>query len=554
IRHTQVIAWLPLIIALAVSAASFNVANQVDRYLFQMLRPHIELTRVLETPYGIIETTEYEGQTQIHENGLTVSVSDDLPDAEERSHLFLAQHPSPEQVLWVGGALGGGIEQALLHPSLKKIDVIELNPLLLDSQFLSDPIMDDRAHFLIGDGRTIIRQSPPETYDLIVLQLPGPRTIRLSKYYTVEFFREVDRALKPAGVFGFAIESSGEYIAAETASLLATLSATLQEVFPQVQLLPGPNVIFLAANSDGQFASSQEQISGILMERSIEPLYWDSYRLRNRLSPSRFQVLHDAIANAATRAVNTDAAPSSFFLQQVVWSRQVRAGLADLLIWLKKILIPASLIFLVTASIGTAAIIFWRKRSRALAANWTVMTAGFSAISLEILCLVGYQVHFGSGYREVGVLLGLYMAGLALGGIAALKCKPDSSSLARFVQMTLIAFPLIFFALFSSMPGVIEKSPTLGRGLYHLFMLCIGGSGGMQFLFMARLKSGEEVQASGFLYALDLLGAALGASLIGLLTIPILGVWITVLGLVWLNVMPLLLLLSLPSIAVESSA
>jgi len=554
VHRQKIVLWLPLLLAAGITLLAFNFTCEIDRYLFELLQPGIEVTELQETPYGMIEYSQYEGQTQIKENSLPVMVSEDLPEAEEKSLLFLAQHPNPESVLWIGGALGSGTEQALRDTSIEKLDIVELNPALLEAREKLPVKVQDKVDYHIGDGRSFIRQSPPETYDLIILQLPGPRTLRLAKYYTVSFFREASRALKSSGLLGFTVQSPGDYTGKESAALLKSIKNTLEAVFKHVALLPGQNVIFLAGMSDFKPALTAEEITARLRNRGIELLYWDFYRLRDRLSPSRYESMLSALEESPSGSLNTDTKPSSFFLNQIIIARQMRSGLADIMGHIRNRFPLVALYFLVVVTLLALVLMTGRKISNSLASNWTVMTAGFSGIALEILCLIGYQVHYGSGYREVGILVGLYMAGLALSGIITLKISRLRQTSSRIIQAILIVLSLVFLALFIKMPELIEKSPAIGRGFYFIFMLSVGLVTGLQFLLMTRLKSSGKIEPSGILYALDLTGAAFGAVFVGLFAIPITGIWWTTIGLVWLNLLPLFLLLALPLKAAGSQS
>lgn len=535
---------LVIVIVLQPAIRSFEVS------LFSRLRPGLRILDILETPYGLIEVTERQGQIAVHENGLLLAVSDDPAGAEERSHLTLVQHPSPRRVLWIGGSLGGAVQEALRHPSLQRLDLVELNPILfklgpvLSSDDLSGALQNPRVALHRQDGRRFLSRTAPATYDEIILNLPGPRTARLAKFYTVEAFRLYRRALKPGGVLVFMIETPGDYIGQDLAMLLSSLHETLAKVFDRIVVLPGEMAIFAAGDPTSQLVSDAETLVSRLEQRGIEPLYWDKYRLRDRLSGTRKRILQEAISQRSGIGINRDAAPICFYFQQILWSQQVRGGLPGFLKAVRGVFLP---LFLLLIGMGMIVALLLRflmpGRRSTLGASKAVTAVGLTGISLEILALISYQVHFGSGYREVGLLVGLYMAGLAVGAALSRKIVAGRRKAFRILQTLWVIFPLGLIALSSSAMDFVWLVPVIGGGLFFLYMLLVGMLGGLHFPLAVSYSGADNARRAGIFYSLDLIGSAFGALFIGLLALPLIGISLSVLGLMLVNVIPLVLLL-----------
>ncbi len=517
--------------------------QNLDRSLVAATQPGLKLLDLLETPYGQIEVSERQGQVSIHENGLLLASSDDFSTAEERAHITMAQHPRPRDVLWIGGSLGGAPGDALEHPSVERLDLVELNPVLFDLKARLNPADsgasggDPRVTEIKADGRRYLASHPRQKYDIIALFLPGPRTARLAKFYTVEFFRIVREALKPGGVLVFPIEASESFIGDDLAALLATVNAALEAVFPTVEALPGENVYFVAGDEHSQPAADAAQIISRWEERGVEPLYWDAYRLRDRLSESHRSMLARALTRGEVVGTNRDAAPICFYLQQIVWSRQVEAGFPVLLKAARRVFVPAVLALLLTAAV----IVFWagskplakRRRGSAAAA---VAVVGMSGISLEILALITYQVHFSSGYREVGILMGFYMAGLALGAAAVSRARRPEA-LFRAVQGWWCLAPVGLIILVSPLFSSPAMLGLFGKSAVFFYMLVVGGLGGAHFPLAVAFSGRSEARRAGVFYGVDLLGASCGALIVGLLALPLIGIAWSALGMVWLNLL-----------------
>ena len=93
-----------------------------------------------------------------------------------------------------------------------RIDAVEIDPVIqkLGSNDHPDrPFQDRRVHVYLNDGRNFLRESPPETYDLVIFALidslvlqSGYSNLRLeSQLFTLESFQDVRRVLKPTGVY-----------------------------------------------------------------------------------------------------------------------------------------------------------------------------------------------------------------------------------------------------------------------------------------------------------------------------------------------------------------
>lgn len=553
ILRPQIPVWLTLILALIITFTVQPLVRSFEIQLFSRFRPGLRILDVLESPYGLIEVTERQGQVAVHENGLLLAVSDDPAWAEERAHLSLLQHPSPRRILWIGGYLGGALEEALRHPSIERLDLVELNPALfeLGHWLKSDEKVQVSANPKVSlhrqDGRRFLSRTQPATYDLVSLNLPGPRTARLAKFYTVEAFRICRRALKPGGVLVFSVESPGDYIGKDLAALLASLYNTLGEVFDQVVVLPGQSAIFAAGDSQSQLAGTAEELTIRLRQRGIEPLYWDRYRLRDRLSDSRIRILQEALIQGSEIGLNHDAAPICFYFQQVLWSQQVRGGLPGVLKAVRGVFQPFCLVLIgIGILIALLLRFFMAERRNTIGAAKAVIAVGLSGISLEILALIWYQVYFGSGYREVGLLVGLYMAGLALGAAFSRKITRNRRGAFRFVQAIWVILPLGLIALSPLMVNFLILVPAIGGGIFFLYLLLIGILGGLHFPLAVSYSGAEDAARAGVLYSLDLVGSAVGALLVGLLALPLLGITTSALGLMLINVIPLILLLEGP--------
>jgi len=142
--------------------------------------------------------------------------------------------PDAESVLIVG--FGGGNAINGVPPTVTEIDVIELEPRVIDANALAgdirykDPLKDPRLSIYINDARSALSLTD-KTYDAIISQPSHPWTAGASHLYTREYISLAADHLTEDGVFL-------QWMAAQfvTESLLRSLCATMLDVFEYVKV------------------------------------------------------------------------------------------------------------------------------------------------------------------------------------------------------------------------------------------------------------------------------------------------------------------------------
>ncbi len=161
--------------------------------------------------------------------------------------LPLLARPEAKTMLIVG--LGGAATLAAVPQSFESIDVIELEPEVVEANRRAaprrggDPLADPRLHLHLGDARGAMLLSDAR-FDAIVSQPSHPWTSGASHLYTREFFELVRQHLTEGGVF---VQWIGVQFLDE--ELLRSLLATLLDVFPQLEVFrPLPPVLIFVAS------------------------------------------------------------------------------------------------------------------------------------------------------------------------------------------------------------------------------------------------------------------------------------------------------------------
>ncbi len=181
--------------------------------------------------------------------------------------LAVTARPEARDMLVIG--FGGGVALEGIPASVERVDVIELEPAVIDANRALagmrnvDPLVDPRLNIVINDARNALRLSSTR-YDIIVSQPSHPWTAGASHLFTREFVAEAKNHLLRDGIFVQWMNS--EFV---DASLLRTLAATLRAEFDYVRLYqPVPQMLMFHA-SDGALNTE------ISLARTGQPLVTD---------------------------------------------------------------------------------------------------------------------------------------------------------------------------------------------------------------------------------------------------------------------------------------
>lgn len=190
-------------------------------------------------------------------------------------YYHLARHFQPEfrEVLMVGGA-GYTVPKDLLrrYPEVN-IDVVEIDPQMTEiAERFFELKHDPRLSITHEDGRTFLRRSATERYDVIMIDAFGSLFSVPYQLTTIEAVREMHRSLRENGVVIFNL---GSAIDGPASRFLHAELATYRAVFPHVHLFKVnaersdetlQNLIIVASRSDSpiNLVSTDTEIAGYL--------------------------------------------------------------------------------------------------------------------------------------------------------------------------------------------------------------------------------------------------------------------------------------------------
>jgi spermidine synthase len=187
-----------------------------------------------------------------------------------------------------------------------------------------------------------------------------------------------------------------------------------------------------------------------------------------------------------------------------------------------------------------------RPRRERATAGVCVAATGFTLMALQILLLLGFQAVYGYVYTELALLIGLFMAGIALGSWLGMRREYANRSwtLAAVQLLLALAAPALLLAV-SAIGGFSSRAATwlAAQVVFPALAALAGLLGGFQFVTAAGIFLRGRGQGAGFglLYAIDLLGGCVGALALSTFLIPVFGFWRTAWLVVAINAAPLLL-------------
>ena len=435
------------------------------------------------SPYGRLVVTKAGGQINFIENGLPIIATPNVEQVEETVHYAMAQRPAARRVLLIGGGVAGTAQEIAKYHAAA-VTYVEIDPLIITAGQRFLPSALQRVHIINTDGRLFLNQTTA-TFDVVIVDLPPPVTANLNRFYTAEFFAAVKRRLATDGVVAFAAGRYENYISPQLARMLASAHRTVRESFPNVLIIPGGQVFFVA--SDGALTLD---IATRLEQAKIPTQFVHRHYLSAMLTPDRLADMQRALA--APAAVNRDFSPVLYFYHLQNWLTQY----------------PGRFGWIGCALLAALGIYLWRLRPVPL----VIFAGGFAASALEIILLLGVQIACGALYQQLGVIVAAFMAGLAAGAWRA----------RRWPARRLAALAFGVAALAAVIPVVLHTAGNLL--VIGVVTFGLAAVVGMEFPVASQAEGRSGSATASRLYTADLVGACLGAWLASTLLIPLLGV------------------------------
>lgn len=517
----------------------------------------IELIESRDSKYQNLAIGHLVGQLSVYANGRRLT---DFPrrwgDYRLATHIAVSQHPFPRRVLLLGGGADGVLAEILHHRSVRQVDYVELDPVLLE---MIRPYLPKRDRLALADPRVRVHHADVRQfvktaaggYDLILATLPSPASAQLARFYTGQFYRELRRIMTADGVYVFQAEASPAELRPESRRYLACLVATLKTVFDDVlvewgvspQIFACPRVGVLSIDPDVLVQRFERHGAALPeLERDLSAsadrrqLYRAFFAGCDWLEARHVAARRGQIDSYRRPVVYTDMRPAAYLDWLIWWDKQQRGPSARLFELLQAIKAWQVLLG------GLAGLGLWQAvrllagggRGRLLgdAVLLSIATTGLATMALEIVLLFAFQSLYGYVYQRIGLIVATFMFGLVAGSgwMNRLLRRRPSGSLGWMVRIDLL-LALLAGLLPASLQALGRLQawavPAAAPELAVFALVAVAGLlGGLAFPLAAALQvraAAQPIRIAGGLEAADHAGACVGALATGLLLVPVFG-------------------------------
>ena len=575
---------LASLILVAFGTFGFFLLERLDTWAHEILwrhfTPHHELVGTYSSKHGNIAVLQREDQFSFFQSGhlifSTAGPQTTIPGFEEQeavtfAHFSMVQHGSPEKVLLIGGGLRGMLGEIVKHPVLR-VDYIELDEVLTEAArpFVSprtlEALEDPRINLIHTDARLFVRETR-DTYDMIIVDAPDPATAVLNRYYTLEFFREARNRLNPGGVLVLGATSTPDLRGTAVANRNATLYHTLSSVFAHVYAAGERFLFFFASDDPHQLSLDVSTLRERYRERQIEAEGFSELHFHVLLQEEQLRRVNWILTNhgrtphahlkgpgappispgplQAQREwaktlppvdsryfINSDFRPIGYFYTLMFWDQLTRDRQRDILKGLLHIqswwLVPLMLIPLtLVLALGHPSLSPGKRTGVSFAVLFTVFTTGLSTMTMQVALLFSFQSIYGFIYETVGLIVALFMFGLALGAFFTQRYVADKTNLNTLALVQLLmALLACLMAFILPWAGAIPSSATV-LTLFSTLTFAAGLINGMDFPLAtacSMAQTGKAEQSAGKIYGMELMGACVGAAAASAVVAPVLGI------------------------------
>jgi spermidine synthase len=242
--------------------------------------------------------------------------------------------------------------------------------------------------------------------------MPEPTSGQSNRFYTEEFFREAAARLNPGGVFALRLRSAENFWTPLLRERMRSVHAALVRVFPHVVFLPGATNVVLASGEP--LPTSPEILVARWRERNVTARLVSPPYLRYLYTNDRFAEINGYL-QAAGGTPNSDVRPLCYRYTLLLWLSKFFPGLGSLEVRVsgRAFLAGTAAVFL-----GLALCFLFLRRRVVFRRGLLVFVAAFIGMVQETILILYYQVKAGVLYRDIGLLLMAFMAGLTLGSLA----------------------------------------------------------------------------------------------------------------------------------------
>ncbi len=523
-----------------------NFSSNLDKIEDFTIRQEWKGFNLLETRsslYGNLAVTKYRNLYSLYENGVLAFTTPVKIVPEELVHIPMLQVKSPKSVLIIGGAVSGALSEILKYP-VEEVYYLELDPAIIElaEKYISredkESLKDSRVKILHMDGRLFVNRYQGGKFDVVILNLPDPYTAHLNRFYTFQFFKELEEIMSKEGIISLSISSKETYLTDEMRYFNGSIYHTLKSVFPYIILIPGDELTLIAANKPQYLSDDPNVLGDRLKERNISTRYVNRFYLEGRLLPWPIKYVSGILEDHKIVRLNTDFHPITYYYGIGHWTTYFQPFLRKSFGYLSKLKLNWLILGL---SILWLLPLLCRRR---LILPLSTFSLGLGGMVYVVISILGFQILYGFVYHRVGLITASFMLGVVVGTIWMNRKLERIRSLFFCILQAVagiyfLCFPLILKTLSQLNLLIIQ---ILFPFLTFLMGFLVGGAFPLANRIYLTDKEVNVGRVAGIFYAADLLGGSLGALLSSLLLIPLYGIFKTCWVVGWLNLLAMTML------------
>lgn len=179
----------------------------------------------------ILETPEF-GRVLALDGNVMLTERDEFIYDEMITHVPMAVHPNIQDVLVIGAGDGGVVKELTRYDQIKRIDLVEMDPLVVEAcrTYLPENacrLDDNRVDIYFENALRFIRRCKEE-YDLIIVDSTDPFG-PTEGFFTREFYGSCFNALKEDGIM---VNQQGSPFYQHDADAMKRSHMRIYETFP----------------------------------------------------------------------------------------------------------------------------------------------------------------------------------------------------------------------------------------------------------------------------------------------------------------------------------
>lgn len=556
----RITAWLTLITAILLLFMIYKypyLEKFAHHARWKTVFPQGKIIASLYTPYQHLAIAEVKHQKVLLSNARVVTAFGDRISGDQLAALFSAMTDLPQKILIIGYGCENLIYSLLKYPINKIYYVIpDRNYIQFVTRYLPPEMKDIflKIEIFYSDSRIFISRSN-EKFDLIVLNIPDPSNSFWNKYYTLEFYKLVKAHLNDKGAIALKIISAENYIGSELKNYGSSIYYTLKKCFSKIVVTPGRINWFFAGGRDSTITSDPEILGKryqkfMPLDSTFYPEGFKTLLLPERVKFIKGNYAHNLLFEKF-KLINSDKKPLSYFLNLIVQCRYANSRIPLIL---KSILVSGWLFYIFPILLLFILRIHFLKFMHNLPSSRMIFSAksyqlfsGCSGFIYQLILIYLFQNRFGTIFHYIGLVNSIFMLGLFTGSYLGNNLNNKLK-----VQNTILIILTIQLILYvCSYPLLVEFASHIPDAfawvIYSFLFLFSGFITGISYPLAGKILDANQLQIlniSGNLEALDHWGAALGSMLAGIILIPLLGIYRSLLFLSFLTLF-LIILLSL---------